>query len=173
MSPCNLAGCWYLSHQPGHFCKDFCDSMGLSRSVNFPTQISPNGKSSLLDLVMTNFPANVSSSSSSPIGISDHMLVKVNISLAILREQPQCRRVWQFTQADRQGLQAAISLQNWSPIFTAPDVNSAWEFFHRFLLSLMHRFIPSHLQLSFPYSHPWYSESRGEAVALKQFDCSS
>ena len=69
--------------------KDFCDSMGLTQSVNFTTQISINGKASLLDLVMINFPANVSCSFSALIGSSDHLLVKVIISLAILREQPQ------------------------------------------------------------------------------------
>ena len=80
--------------------KYFCDSMRLTQSVNFPSQISPNGKSPLLDLVMTNFPANVSCSSSAPIGSSDQVLVRVNISLAILRELPQHQRVWQFAQAD-------------------------------------------------------------------------
>ena len=44
----------------GTSAKVFCDSIGLTQSVNFPTQISPNGKSSLLDLVMSNFPAHVS-----------------------------------------------------------------------------------------------------------------
>ena len=38
----------------------------------------------------TTFPANVSCSSSAPIGSSYLMLVKVNISLAFLRELPQC-----------------------------------------------------------------------------------
>ena len=65
--------------------------MGLTQSVNFLTHISPNSKSSLLlDLVVTNFPENVSCSSSAPIGSFDLMLVRVNMSPAILREQPQC-----------------------------------------------------------------------------------
>ena len=38
------------------------------------------------------------------------LLVKVNISLAILTELPQRHQVWHFTQADWQGLQVAISL---------------------------------------------------------------
>ena len=63
-----------ISH--GTSAKDFCDSMGLTRSVNLPTWISFNGKYSFLDLRMTNFPANVSCSSSSPIGSSDLMLVR-------------------------------------------------------------------------------------------------
>ena len=100
---------------------------------------------------------------------SDHILVRVNISLAILRELPQCQRVCHFTQADWQGLQTAISLQDWSPISTTPDANSVWEFFHRNLLCLM----PSHLQLSYSSSHPWYTESCGEAVTLKQLAFSS
>ena len=54
--------------------------MGLTQSMNFQTWISPNSKSSLLDLVITNIPTNVSCSSSAPIGSSDHVLMKVNIS---------------------------------------------------------------------------------------------
>ena len=53
------------------------------------------------------------------------------------------------------------------------DINSVWEFFHRNLLSLVHRFIPSRLQLSYPSSHAWYTESCHETVALKQFSFSS
>ena len=65
--------------------KDFCDSRSLTQSVNFPTWILPNGKPSLLDFMMTIFPANVYCLSSAPNGSSDHFLVKVNISLVILK----------------------------------------------------------------------------------------
>ena len=51
-----------------------------SVTVNVPTWISADGKSSLLDLVMSNFPADVSCSSSAQTGLSDHMLVRVDIS---------------------------------------------------------------------------------------------
>ena len=97
----------------------------------------------------------------------------VSTTLAILREQPQRWRFWQFTSTNWQGLQAAISLQDWSSISTASGINSAWELFHRNLLSLMHRFIPSHLQLSYLSSRSWYTESCGEAVVLKRLAFSS
>ena len=87
-----------------------------------------------LDLILTNFPQNVCCSSSAPIGSSDHMLVKVNISLAVIRE-PQRRQVWHFTQAGWQGLQAAIKPLDWSPIYSFSDINSSEEFFQRHLLS--------------------------------------
>ena len=74
----------------GTSAKDFSDSLGLTQSVNFPTRISTNGTPSLLDLILTNFPENICCSSSNPIGSSDHMLVKVNISLADIGEPPQC-----------------------------------------------------------------------------------
>ncbi len=112
-------------------------------------------------------PGNICSSSA-PIVSSDHMLVKVDISLAVIREPPQRRRVWHFTQAEWQGLQAAIKHLDWSPVSTFSDINSSWEFFQRNLLSLMHRFIPSHLQLSDPSSHPWVTEAGGESSVLKQ-----
>ena len=97
----------------GTSAKAFCVSLGLTQSVNFPTRISTNSTLSLLDLNLTNVPENICCSSSGPIGSSDHMLVKVDISLAIIREPPQHRRVWHFIQADWQGLQAAIKLRDW------------------------------------------------------------
>ena len=152
----------------GTSAKDFCDSLGLTQSVNILTRISTNGTPSLLDRILTNFPENICCSSSAPIGSSDHVLVKVNISLAVIRDQHQRRQVWHFTQAYWQGLQAAIKLLDWSPIATFSNINSSWEFFQRNLLSLMHRFIPSRLQLSYPSSLPWLTEACGEAVVLKQ-----
>ena len=152
----------------GTSAKDFSDSLGLTQSVNFLTRISINGTPSLLDLILTNFPENICCTSSAPIGSSDHMLVKVDISLAIIREPPQCRRVWHFTSADWEGPQAAIELLDSSPISISSDINSSWEFFHRNLFSLRHRFIPSRLQLSYPSSHPWYTEACGKAVVLKK-----
>ena len=51
----------------GTSAKAFCDSFGLTQSVNFPTWISTNGTPSLLDLILTNFPENICCSSSTPI----------------------------------------------------------------------------------------------------------
>ena len=148
--------------------KTLCNSLGLTQSVNFLIRISTNDTPSLLDLILTNFPINICCSSSAPIGSSDHILVKVDISLAVIREPPQCRQDWHFTQADWQGLQAAITLRDWSPISTFSGINSSWEFFQRNLLSLTHRFIPFHLQLSYPFYRQWYTEVCGEADILKQ-----
>ena len=39
--------------------KEFFDSMGQTQCMNFLTWISANCKSSLLDMAMTNFPADV------------------------------------------------------------------------------------------------------------------
>ena len=96
------------------------------------------------------------------------MLVKVDISLAVIREPPQRRRVWHFTQADWQGLKAAIKLLDWSPFAIFSNINSSWEFFQRNFLSLLHRFIASRLPLSYPFSRLWFTEACGKAVVLKQ-----
>jgi len=68
-----------------------------------------------------------------------HVLMKVNIHLVM---SESCLNAGEFDvsleQIDR-GMQGVITLQDWSPISTAPDVNSALEFFHRNLLSVMHR----------------------------------
>jgi len=66
----------------GTSAKDFCDSLRLTQSVKFQTRISTNGTTSLLDHILTNFPENICCSSSTPIGSYDHMLNKVDISVA-------------------------------------------------------------------------------------------
>ena len=148
--------------------KDFCDSLGLTQIGQFPdpdlNQWYPISSGSDFDKL----PENICCPSSAPISSSDHVLVKVDTSLAVIREPPQRRRVWHFTQADWQDLQAAIKLLDWTPISTLSNINSSWEFFQRNLLSLMHRFIPSRLELSYPSSCPWYTEACGKEVVLKQ-----
>ena len=62
--PCQPSGCWVNDNQPWHCRKAFCNSLGFTRSINIPTRISTTCTSSLLDLVMTNFPSDLSCSSS-------------------------------------------------------------------------------------------------------------
>ena len=75
----------------GTSAKAFGDSLGLTQSVNFPTRISTNGTLSLLDMILTNFPENIWCSSSAPIGSSDHVFIKLDISLVVIREPPHRR----------------------------------------------------------------------------------
>ena len=60
----------------------------------------------------------------------------------------------QFTSADWQEVQAVHSLQDWSSMSTYPDSNVTCELFQNKPTTLMHRFIPAHLQLSYPFFHP-------------------
>ena len=64
------------------------------------------------------------------------MLVRVNISLAILRSPPRCQQIRQVPQADWQGLQAVISIHDCTPISATPDIDLVLKVFHRNLLSL-------------------------------------
>ena len=137
----------------GTSAKDFFDSLELTQSVSFLTLISTNGTPSCLDLILTNFPENICSSSA-PIGSFDRMLVKVDISLAVIREPPQHRRVWHFTQADWQGIQAAIKLLDWSPISTSSDINLSWDLFQRNLLSLIPQIYPISSSVVLPFLPP-------------------
>ena len=76
--------------------KAFCDALGLTHSPNFPTRISTAGMSSVMDLLTTTFPSNLSCSYPAPLGSSHQFIVKAHISLAILKEQPQLCTIWLF-----------------------------------------------------------------------------
>ena len=69
----------------GTSAKDFCGSLGLTQSVNFPTRISINSTPYFLDLILTNFPENICCSSSAPNGFLTTCLSKWT-SLRLLSE---------------------------------------------------------------------------------------
>ena len=103
-----------------------------------------------------------------PISSTDHVLVRINISLAILRVPPQHRQFWQFARAYRRGLQAAISLEDWFPGSAAPDINSSTEIC---FLSLMHISILSRLLLPSPSHHPWYMNPEVRQLPWNNLPC--
>ena len=53
----------------------------------------------------------------------------------------------------------------WVFIFFSKEILN---FFQRNLFSLMRRFIPTRLRLSYPSSCPWHTEACGEALVMKQ-----
>ena len=112
------------------------------------------------------------SCSSARIVSSDHVLVKVNISLTIVRKLPEHHQE-SGSSLKLTGRDYKLSCQEWSFISISPEINNAWESFHTSLLSLMYRFIAPCLQLAYLSSCPWCTESCGEAVAFKQLAFSS
>ena len=107
-----------------------------------------------------------------PLPQMAHLIMCLWRSPAILRAEPQHQPHWHFIQANWQRLQAAITLQDWSPISTdliLIQIGNSSPITCTLVCT-----DSSHLvQLSYPSSHSWYSESCGEEVALKQLAFSS
>ena len=78
--------------------------------------------------------------------------------LAVMREPPQRRRFWHFTQAERVFKQPSNFLTG-LPSLLSPTSTHPGNYFKKNLLSFMHRFIPSRPQLSNPSSRPWVTEA--------------
>ena len=109
---------------------------GLTKSISFPTSIPPNGKHSLLDLVMSNL-----SCSSSAQGDYVHVLVRVSflfVSFTVIREPPKCRCRWQLGKTDWSGLKSTISIQGRSIITSAPNIDCCWNFLDKGPTSIHH-----------------------------------
>ena len=105
-------------------------------------------QSSLLDLIMINFPANVSCPYCGPVGSCDQMLVKVNISGSSQKAASTPANL--AVHSDRLARTESSHLSTTALPYVLPTVlsqpgNSSIE-----TCSLMHRFIQSHLHLSFP-----------------------
>lgn len=92
---------WYpgdKTSQAGRSLQLLGDCFGLTQMVDFPTHNSPSGASSCLDLVFTNKPTLVTDVHPiAPLGLSDHLTVKCQFSLALSQTCSQPRPTAQLS----------------------------------------------------------------------------
>lgn len=136
--------------------KTFADCHNLQQLINSPTYAPDSGKPSLLDLIFTNQPALVKSTSVLP-PIADHCAVAVHLSI---KKNPPPKPFsvnhFLYDDADLRGLQNALVNQDWSSIVSAP-IDAAVSSWTELFLSACCKFIPSQCTRANPSSKPWYS----------------
>ena len=143
----------------GRLLKEVALENGLYQKVAAPTR-GPY----LLDLVLTNMPANVSIIVWP--GIADHACVAACLNLPPLRAFPIHREVWTFRNADWSSLKRALRQQVWN--LMPEGVVAACDWLTSALLKFTCRHSPRKLVKEMKCSHPWISFESYEAVCAKQ-----
>lgn len=156
----NAKHSFWLSSQDtnseGRALKVFADSHNLHQLVTDPTYNVSSNNPSLLDLVFTNRPCSVLSTSTLP-PMADHCPVVTSLSLTKSPPPKSYSRVqFVYADADVDGLLHYLSSVNW-PDFDRLDVNDSTVCWSDIFLSACSRFIPKQQKRVNPSSKPWFS----------------
>ena len=103
----------------GQKLETFCDDVGLRQIVKSATR-----GDHLLDLALTDL---VEAKCRVLPRIADHSALWITLPLRVPKVANHNRLVWQFAQADWEGLRAALAMHDWSPL-TRLDVHDEAEF---------------------------------------------
>ena len=142
----------------GEHLRDFSDRAGLKQLVREPTR-----GDYLLDLAFT----DVDDVRCAVVNkIADHKGLMITLPLAVPRVATQSRLVWQFIDADWDGLRWALASHDWSWI-SSVDPNVGAEQLTSRILCIAEQFIPRRLMLERKSTHPWINENVLRSVREK------
>ena len=133
----------------GELLRDFCDRVGLRQIVREPTR---NGN--LLDLALTDLDEVRCKVIAK---VADHSGLALALPIPAPRVEIQCRLVWQFREADWDGLNNALSSQDWAWLRTV-SANVGAEQLTSMILALAERFIPRRYLYERKSTHPWIND---------------
>ena len=128
---------------------------------------SPTRGPNTLDLILSDFPGNVTVTGHPPLGASDHICLLAIIPAPALRERPTKRTVWRYQQADWDRLRHSYRTSDWESSFT-DNPDQSCEYVSSSILSDMKLFIPPRILVTRPTDPSWSTPECSDAVSAKQ-----
>ncbi len=145
--------------------------LGLHQCVASRTHLDPSGcLTSLLDLVLVSHAQMVTSVDTlPPLANSDHLSVLTTFNLAFRRTSSTgTRQVWCYSKGDFKTLNSVLQTVDWSPIMTAPDVDSGWTAWLGIFLPLVRRYVPSKFLKHVKRKLPWMTPAIEREIKQKR-----
>ena len=131
----------YLKRADHREVKDIFNGHGLTQLIKDPTRVT-SSSSTLIDLIFTNKPCNISKSTVLPLSLSDHDAIlcvrKLNNS------KPQQKEVSSrnYRNYDENVLENDLRQSDWDYFYSCTDVNKAWESFKNIFLTTLNHHAP-------------------------------
>ena len=131
------------------------DCYSLSQVVSEPTHTSPQGNTSLIDLVLISDTSKLTSCSViPPLGTSDHNGVQLSIKWrSINRMKTAKRRIWRYDLADFETANSLLESTDFTNLLNC-DIDQAWSNWKCKFLSVMEQCIP-HKTIQKKRNLPW------------------
>ena len=160
--------CSNRTSEEGKQCHEFSTIYGLTQIVKGPTRV-PDVKgqtANLLDLFLTTVPDKCDSTTSSPLGSSDHsvVIVKIDATCKGSNDVPFHRTVFRYSEADWDSLRLFIADAPISSFFKNKPTKIA-KLLTEWIHAGMESFIPCKKYQQRPNSQPWFTPECAAAIA--------
>ena len=131
----------YLKKNDNRDLKTIIHQNGFTQIIKEPTRITKDSKT-LIDIIATNYPANIVSSCVTATSLSDHDLVacvrKIN-NKKFPAKTTHCRN---YRKYDPELMKQDFASVNWIPVITASNVNDALNIFNIIVKSIFDKHAP-------------------------------
>ena len=117
--------------------KDTLKGFGMSQLINEPTGIAKS-TSTLIDVILSTHPPNISLTKVIQLGISDHVMRKMDS----LRFQARTIKCSSYTKYKKEAFNKDLKMASWDSVLKSSDVNSAWNGFKSTFLDICDRRAP-------------------------------
>ena len=153
-----------------------CGFHRIDQLINEPTRVTPLS-SSLIDLVLTNRPENISKSGVIHLGISDHSLVYLLYSIvqstSVQFSLPKIRQtageIRNFKNFDESGFIQEISLLPRDMIYQSNNRNMCWQVWKSLLLGTLDRHAPLRQKRLRDNPVPWITPQIKQLMRNRDF----
>ena len=151
----------------GKLLTNFVNSNQLTMHITEPTRITSNSET-ILDQIITNFSSFVKETSiESPIGSSDHCLIRANVLFKTKKKKAYTRRMWDFGKANFELYRENLANINWEDCFQNKNINEICGLFTEHVISAASAAIPNKLVTVRPSDKPWYTGFHRRLCRLK------
>ncbi len=141
------------------------NDLGLQCMINSPTHRDGN----ILDLLFSNQPGLIRDVSIEPdlMCPSDHFSISFKVRKNIPRKKPVKKRVFNYKEADWDGLNHDLSSHNWQALFLNKNITDSWNLFKSKLDIAMRKYIPMK-NIKFRIQPPWFDSEIFEMSKVKK-----
>ena len=143
----------------GRELQQFCANNSLNIHISEPTRYTQTTRT-CLDQVLSNCSNAIKSTNIlPPVGSSDHCTVSIDLLFRVKKQPSYYRLIWQYSQADFDGLKNSLQTTNWDEHLNTEDINELASNFTTTLLNLAREFIPNKVITVRPNDKPWYNSN--------------
>ena len=131
----------YLKKNDNKDVKSIIHQNGFTQIITKPTRITRDTKT-LIDIIATNCPANIASSTVIPTSLSDHDAVACVRKINNKKFPKKVTRSRNYRSYDPEKLNEDLRRVDWNPVLSCPNVNDAVNIFNFILKSIFDKHAP-------------------------------
>lgn len=131
----------YLKKNDNKELKSIIQQNGFTQIIKNPTRITKDSNT-LIDIIATNYPANIVSSCVTATSLSDHDLVICVRKINNKKFPAKITRCRNYRNYDPEQMKKDFASVNWTPVMTATNVNDALTIFNIIVKSIFDKHAP-------------------------------